>query len=169
MLLTHMKQKMPLNNSMCLHFTNPVLLCLFCHTLSWGEKKSLTIKILEEKPLLQGVPYFLPYSRESADRGKYYGPPCTILYNAVRPVEVCHNDGDGQGDAEDAADGAKRGHQLPGRRGRRNVAVAGAGHRDDGPVEGLRQRVEHRVGLVLLERVAKPGKDEHSHADRHAQ
>ena len=42
------------------------------------------------------------------------------------------------------------GHFLPGG----NVTVAGAGHGDDGPVQGLGQSVEHRVWLILLQRVA---------------
>ena len=44
-----------------------------------------------------------------------------------------------------------------------------AGHGDDGPVEGLGQCVEHGVGLVLLQGVPQPGKDQHPHAHRHCQ
>ena len=44
-----------------------------------------------------------------------------------------------------------------------------AGHGDDGPVESLGQCVEHGVGLVLLQGVTQPGKDQHPHAHRHAQ
>ena len=50
-----------------------------------------------------------------------------------------------------------------------DVSVAGAGHGDDGPVEGLGQSVEHRVLLVLLQGVAQASEDQHPHADCHAQ
>ena len=43
----------------------------------------------------------------------------------------------------------------------------GAGHGDDGPVEGLGQGVEGGVGLVLLQRVRQTREYEHAHADRH--
>ena len=49
------------------------------------------------------------------------------------------------------------------------VDVTCAGHGDDGPVEGLGQRVEHRVRLVLLQGVAQPREYQHAHADRHAE
>ena len=67
----------------------------------------------------------------------------------VIPVEVGHDDGDGQGDAQGAADAADAGHQLTRGSGGGDVTVAGAGHGDDGPVQGLRQGEEHRVRLVL--------------------
>ena len=86
-----------------------------------------------------------------------------------RPVEVSYNDGDGQSDAENSTDGAEWGHQLPGRGPGWDVPVARAGHGDDGPVQGLGQRVEHRVRLVLLQGVAQPSEYQHAHADRHTE
>ena len=86
-----------------------------------------------------------------------------------RPVEVCYNDWNGQSDAEDSTDGTEWGHQLPGRGAGRDIAVARAGHGDDGPVQGLGQRVEHCVRLVLLQGVAEPGEYQHSHADSHTE
>ena len=50
-----------------------------------------------------------------------------------------------------------------------DVTIAGAGHGDDGPVQGLGQRVERRVLLVLLQGVAQASEDQHPHADCHAQ
>ena len=47
--------------------------------------------------------------------------------------------------------------------------VTCAGHCDDGPVESLGEGVEHGVGFVLLQGVAKTGKDQHTHAYRHTQ
>ena len=44
-----------------------------------------------------------------------------------------------------------------------------AGHGNDGPIEGLRESVEHGVGLVLLKRVAQAREDQHTHAHSHAQ
>ena len=41
-----------------------------------------------------------------------------------RPVEVCHNDWYGQSDAQDATDGAERGHELPRSSFGRNISVA---------------------------------------------
>lgn len=46
------------------------------------------------------------------------------LVECAVPVEVCHNDGDGEGDAEHAADGAQRSDKLPGRGQRSNIAIA---------------------------------------------
>ena len=60
-----------------------------------------------------------------------------MVIQACGPVEVGHDDGDGQRDAEDAADGAQRGHQLASRGLGRDVPIAGARHRDDRPVQGL--------------------------------
>ena len=51
----------------------------------------------------------------------------------------------------------------------RRREVTCAGHGDDGPVQGLGQRVEHRVRLVLLQGVAQPGEYQHPHADRHTE
>ena len=76
-----------------------------------------------------------------------------------RPVEVRHDDGDGEGDAQNAADCAQRGNELP-RRGLAStakyilqrislphlwgdVAVASAGHGDDGPVQSLTHSVSY--------------------------
>ena len=55
----------------------------------------------------------------------------------LTPVEVSHDDGDGQGDAQHAADGAQRPHELAGGSERRHVPVPGARHRDDRPVQRL--------------------------------
>ena len=88
---------------------------------------------------------------------------------ADEPVEVGHNDRDGQSDAESPADAAEGGDQLARGRGRSYVAVARAGHGDDGPVQGLGQRVEHRVRLVLLQGVGQAGHDQHAHRDRHGE
>ena len=40
------------------------------------------------------------------------------------PVEVCDNDGDGEGDAEHAADGAQRPNKLPRRGQGGDIAIA---------------------------------------------
>ena len=47
--------------------------------------------------------------------------------------------------------------------------LTGAGHGDDGPVQGLGQSVEHRVRLILLERVGQASEYQHPHADRHGE
>ena len=60
-----------------------------------------------------------------------------MVIQACGPVEVGHDDGDGQRDAEDAADGTQRAHELAGGGERRHVPVAGARHRDDRPVQRL--------------------------------
>ena len=65
------------------------------------------------------------------------------------PVEVGHDDGDGEGDAQGAADAADAGHQFARGSGGGNVTIASAGHGDDGPVQSLRQGEEHRVRLIL--------------------
>ena len=70
-------------------------------------------------------------------------------YNRVIPVEVGNDDGDGEGDAQSAADAADAGHQFARGSGGGDVTIAGAGHSDDGPVQGLRQGEEHRVRLIL--------------------
>ena len=72
-----------------------------------------------------------------------------ILFIRVIPVEVGHDDGDGEGDAQGAADAADAGHQLARGGGGGDVTVPRAGHCDDGPVQRLRQCEEHRVRLVL--------------------
>ena len=46
-----------------------------------------------------------------------------MLADSVRPVKVCHNDGDGKGDAEHAADSAQGRHQLASRRPGGNITV----------------------------------------------
>ena len=40
------------------------------------------------------------------------------------PVEVCHDDWNGQSDTQDSTDGAQRGHKLPRSSFRRNISVA---------------------------------------------
>ena len=100
------------------------------------------------------------------------------------PVEVGHDDGDGEGDAEHAADGAQRPNKLAGSGQGSNVSIAWclvseslwlpdgvtcAGHGDDGPVQGLGQGVEHCARLILLQGVGQAREDQHAHADRHAQ
>ena len=46
-----------------------------------------------------------------------------ITGGRLLPVEVGHDDGDGQGDAEHPADGAQRTHELARSRQRRNIPV----------------------------------------------
>ena len=48
-------------------------------------------------------------------------------------------------------------------------ALTCAGHGDDGPVEGLGQRVERRVRLVLLQGVGQACEYQHPHADSHTE
>ena len=81
----------------------------------------------------------------------------------VLPVKVGDNDWNGKRDAEHAADGTQRRYKLAGSRPGGNVTVPGAGHGDDGPVQGLGQRVEHRVRLVLLQSVAQASEYQHAH------
>ena len=45
------------------------------------------------------------------------------------------------------------------------LPVANRGHGDDGPVERLRHRDEHRPLLVLLPHVGQAAEDEHPHDD----
>ena len=47
--------------------------------------------------------------------------------------------------------------------------LTGAGHGDDGPVQGLGQSVELGVRLILLEGVGQARKDQHAHADCHGE
>ena len=51
-------------------------------------------------------------------------------------------------------------HDVPGG----DVTIAGAGHGDDGPVQGLGQSVEHCVRLILLQSVAQASEYQHPHA-----
>ena len=81
----------------------------------------------------------------------------------VQLVERVDDDGDGQGDDEDAADGAARADHLaePGLGG--DVAVAHAGHGDDGPVQGGWHRDELvRVGVLFHDK-GEAAEDEHAH------
>ena len=87
----------------------------------------------------------------------------------LEPVEVSDNDGDGQSDAEHSTDGTQRSNKLASCREGSHVTVSGAGHGDDGPVQGLWQGVEHRVGLILLQSISQASEDQHAHADRHTQ
>ena len=92
-----------------------------------------------------------------------------LSFAASLPVEVCHNDGYWQCDAEDTTNGAERGNQFAGRGLGRDVPIASAGHGDDRPVQRLGQGVEHCVRLVLLQGIAQASEDQHAHAHRHAQ
>ena len=90
-------------------------------------------------------------------------------YMWVLPVEVRDNDWNGQSDAENSTDGTEWRYELPPWRLRSDVSIASAGHGDDGPVQGLGQRIERRVRLVLLQGVGQACEYQHPHADSHGE
>ena len=93
----------------------------------------------------------------------------TSVHSTDQPVEVSHNDRDGQRDGEGATNAAYGRHELARGSGGGNVSVPGAGHSDDGPVQGLGQGVEHGVRLILLQGIGHASADQHAHAHCHGQ
>ena len=85
----------------------------------------------------------------------------------VELCEVVDDDGDGEGDDEDAADAAHQAHALAEEGGGHHVAVTHRGHGDGRPPEGGGDGGELGVGHLALREVAEGGEDEDAHGDEH--
>ena len=91
-------------------------------------------------------------------------PTLTNLSVAVEHAEVGHDDGDGESDDKDAAEGAERAHDEARPGLGHHVAVADGGHGDDGPPQPFRDALEVvlRVGVQPLGVVHEAGEDDHA-------
>ena len=85
----------------------------------------------------------------------------------VELSEVVDNDGNGEGDDENAADAANKADTLAQEGLRHHVAVAYRGHRDGGPPEGSGDAGEQRLRLLPLSEVGEAGEDKNTHGEEH--
>ena len=93
-------------------------------------------------------------------------PPDLVL---VELGEVVDDDGDGQGNDEDAANTAEDADALADRGLGHNVAVAHSGHGDGRPPEGVRDALELFPVPLALCKEGETGEDEDAHRDEHEQ
>ena len=89
-------------------------------------------------------------------------PPDLVL---VELGEVVDDDGDGQGNDEDAANTAEDADALADRGLGHNVAVAHSGHGDGRPPEGVRDALELIPVPLALCKEGETGEDEDAHGE----
>ena len=91
-------------------------------------------------------------------------PPDLVL---VELGEVVDDDGDGEGDDQDAADAAHQADTLAQEGLRHHVTVTHCGHGDGRPPKRGGDGGEGCVGHLPLREVAERGEDEHPHGHEH--
>ena len=109
----------------------------------------------------------------SSPRLLHVGAPLERLLSPdlvlVELGEVVNDDGDGEGNDQDAADAAHQADTLAQEGLRHHVAVTHCGHRDGRPPERGGDGGEGGVGHLPLREVAERGEDEHPHGHEHEQ